>query len=70
MIKNTLKVVFILLIGMAGGFISSQIIFPRLLDNFFSGFNSQYLAKLAYGPVYFNEKKRLRFKKTLPCRKQ
>jgi len=55
--KRILKIAFIFAIGMAGGIFSSQVILPYFFKDTFLSFDSQYLAKLASGPIYLTEKK-------------
>lgn len=55
MSKRIINIIFILIVGMAGGIFSSQILMPRFFGE--GLFDSNYLAKITSGPVYLTEKK-------------
>lgn len=59
MSKKIFKIICIFAIGMAGGIFSIQILLPYFFKDTFLGFNSEYLAKLASGPIYLTEEKEI-----------
>jgi uncharacterized protein YlaN (UPF0358 family) len=59
MSKRILNIIFIFVVGMVGGIFSSQFLLPHLLEDNFMGFDSNYLAKMASGPIYLTEKKEI-----------
>ena len=57
--KRIFNIIFLFLVGIAGGIFANQILLPYLIEDSLLGISSANLAKITSGPVYLTENKKI-----------